>query len=1020
MPADRHFLYRSADDVFYAFNFDGTAVTDDNQNVATVAANIAITAAAASATRIFAFDNANDIVRVWDTDWNRQSSEEFTPRSTTYRAMACSDTHLIMINASETAEYYNLSDLSADTTKDQALGTGRVQGATVAGGFLYTLDDTNNLIEKRNLDGTQLSPRVTVSPPDLTRRCMISTKTTVLPVNRDTGLAVQYDLNLSRLRSITFGSSNSWFAGLTTFAGEAPPAVPGATTIATVLGQTTINVTLTEADANRSPILRYEYRYAAGTTVPDATTWTPSGLTPTIENLQASTQYTIEARAVNAIGEGPIASATVTTLAPATVPDAVTISEVLTTFSTFMVQFVPGAANRSPITRFEYRYGETIAPTAQWTALAADATEFTVSGLNPETDYDVELRAVNAVGAGPSVRRSLRTDAAPPPVSIESIDEQFIAIGTKNYELIIDITGEPDSVDVKGHMEGFFSDWDSARGQLRIKADEVTRLIEGVTWDLKVIRDTETLIPKIKYNVIPAAPIFETLPLLHLYRGVPINVEIVIQNIPSLLIPNARLIGLKSTLEAYGINIAGEIPTDATFSFNTGNATILIPSETGETSDMHNYPYIIEAGSPPQIGDVTFTPQGRYGEIAFGDLNPDHALGFEWTLSEGDDAWNFFSETRNVINPGEVEITPGHLNVTIKFPNIAAAASYEYQLVSETSETPWIPFVGTLENNMITTIIPDLEDGVEYTLRLRVASPWVGAPISVKVYGGRLAYTIHQMLGGGLRPTGDNMLYLFHTGVANGGSATRIKRVLLPTTFTTPGGLAVDADRNVYILNMVDRAEKALYVFNASVIDGANDGDRIAPSKKNPLPADIGGSSDGRGIAVYNNELYMLLAGTAVGTGVFRNGRTIASLSDANGQTLTGLRYTQLAPPRSTARNPYLDGLSVTDNYMFVMYSGQQRSPARVDLYERDSGVDLTLIFQSYGLFDASANTFSRDDIKGLKVIDDIFYAINDSNRDADLELIRFAFNSGTGRYEQEWFMNLPIGLSQPRFLDML
>ena len=104
MPADRHFLYRSADDIFYAFQFDGTAVTDDNQNVASVATNLAITAAAASATRIFAFDNANDTVRVWDTDWNRQSSEDFSPRGTTYRAMACSDTHLIMINSSETAE----------------------------------------------------------------------------------------------------------------------------------------------------------------------------------------------------------------------------------------------------------------------------------------------------------------------------------------------------------------------------------------------------------------------------------------------------------------------------------------------------------------------------------------------------------------------------------------------------------------------------------------------------------------------------------------------------------------------------------------------------------------------------------------------------------------------------------------------------------------------------------------------------------------------------------------------------
>lgn len=488
-------------------------------------------------------------------------------------------------------------------------------------------------------------------------------------------------------------------------------------------------------------------------------------------------------------------------------------------------------------------------------------------------DLLIGVGATDSIGidAGAGSGTATVTAQVPLPLSIEAIDEQFIAIGTKDYDLIIDITGNPDTVEATGHMEGFSQHWDAAKGQLHIRAEEVTRLISGVFWTVEIRKGTQVLTADIAYHVIPAAPILEALPMIHLYKGVPINVDVVIENIPPLIIPNARLLGLKSELVEYGVNVGGKIPRDANLSLDSGDVTLMIPSDTGETSDMHDYPYVVEAGTPPAIGTPEFTPKGRYGELTFDDVN--HALGYEWTLGEDDAAaWNFFSEARTVIDPSTVEITPGNLSVTLKFPNIAGASSYEYMLESERTSSAWIRFTGTFSNGMITTIIPDLEDGVEYTLRLRVASPWVGTPISVKVYGGRLAYCIHDA------STGDSILYLFHTGVANGGTATRIKRVLLPTTLTTTGGLAVDADRNVYILNTVDRGEKALYVFNASVIDAASDGDRIAPSKKNPLPSDVGSNADGRGLSVYNNELYMLLSSTAAGTGVFRSGRTIASL----------------------------------------------------------------------------------------------------------------------------------------------
>ena len=651
---------------------------------------------------------------------------------------------------------------------------------------------------------------------------------------------------------------------------------------------------------------------------------------------------------------------------------------------------------------------------ARWRVAEANIRTL-LNGLSTTDDLVVGVADAGSIGwdADTGSDTETVTAAVPLPLSIEAIDEQFIAIGTKDYDLVIDITGKPDTVEATGHMEGFAQDWDATNGQLHIRSEEVTRLIAGVTWNIKAIKGTEVLTSEIKYNVIPAAPILEDLPMIHLYKGVPINVDVVIENIPPLIIPNARLLGLKSELLEYGVNVGGEIPADANLTLDSGDVTLVIPSDTGETSDMHDYPYLIEAETPPAITTPEFTPYGNFGELAFDDIN--HALGYEWTLAEGDAAeWNFFNTARNTIHPNEVDITHGHLNVTLTFPNIAGASSYEYLLESELHNVGWTRFTGTLANNMITTIIPDLQDGVEYTLRLRVASPWIGTPISIKVYGGRLAYVIHEKFPNTIA---DSTLYIFHTGVADGGAASRIKRLLLPTTFNDRdariGGLAVDADRNVYILNTVGTSgEKALYVFNASVIDAASDGSRLSPSKKNPLPSDVGGGAQGRGLSIYNDELYMLLSASGTGTDVFDSGMTVASTSVADGQTLTGSRHTVFNLGGTSQRNEYGRGFSVIANLMFVF--GIKSSKAFIDAYARDSGLATTQRFTSFQLADEDNDLIDKGNVTGLKVIDDVFYVIK--NR----ELVRNKFNTSINRYQQQSFMNLPAGLTNPHWLDML
>ena len=351
------------------------------------------------------------------------------------------------------------------------------------------------------------------------------------------------------------------------------------------------------------------------------------------------------------------------------------------------------------------------------------------------------------------------------------------------------------------------------------------------------------------------APIFDALGTIHLYRGVPITFDIIIQNIPPLLIPDAELLGLKSELVEYGVKVAGEISATDTLAFSTGTVTIIVPSEGEGADTTYNYPYIIETGSPPQILAPVFTPKGRYGELEFADVT--HALGYEWTLAEGADAtWTVFDSTRQVIDPGDVVVTQGNLEVTLKFPNIAGASSYEYRLESENHTVDWTAFTGTLSSDgFITTIIPDLQEGVEYTLRLRVGSPWQGVPISLTVYGGRLLYTLHDS-------DGDSFIIEMNTGVIplwepgqQIPAAPILRKILLPAEIVDPDKVFVEGSTVYcsYTDFTPNPDERWVGVFS---IRGLSNNSRASMLRKFKLPF----SSSGGGPFIYDvlgSEIYI-------------------------------------------------------------------------------------------------------------------------------------------------------------------
>lgn len=211
------------------------------------------------------------------------------------------------------------------------------------------------------------------------------------------------------------------------------------------------------------------------------------------------------------------------------------------------------------------------------------------------------------IAADSGIGTATVTAAAIVALSIEAIDEQFIVIGTKDYDLAIDIGGNPDSVKPGGDFEGFYHDWDADTQRLHIKSDEITRLISGAIWTIDLAKGTDTLAAKIIYNVVPAAPIIEDPGAQTLYKGLPYSSSIVVANNPAVSRGRGLLTGLKSepSTDADGastIKTIGVLPRDVNLTETSFDVAYYAENDGG--SDQITVPFSIE-DIPPYIAALS-------------------------------------------------------------------------------------------------------------------------------------------------------------------------------------------------------------------------------------------------------------------------------------------------------------------------------------------------------------------------------------------------------------------------------
>ncbi len=179
-------------------------------------------------------------------------------------------------------------------------------------------------------------------------------------------------------------------------------------------GDTEVTLSWSAPFDGNSPIVRYRYRYAAGTAVPPGTAWTDvpdsgdagnsaadeTGVTVT--GLTNETEYAFEALVVNGVGAGPPARATATPMEDPNLPDRVIELRALPGDAAVTLMWgAPLRSGSSGIDRYEYRHavGSSVPADATWDTVEAERyPSVRISGLENGRDYTFEVRAVNGGG----------------------------------------------------------------------------------------------------------------------------------------------------------------------------------------------------------------------------------------------------------------------------------------------------------------------------------------------------------------------------------------------------------------------------------------------------------------------------------------------------------------------------------------------------------------------------------------------------------------------------------------------
>jgi hypothetical protein len=195
---------------------------------------------------------------------------------------------------------------------------------------------------------------------------------------------------------------------------QTPAGVPGAPSalVATITGNTTVNVAFTAGAENGADVTNYMYSLDSGVSY---TAFSPAQITPplTISGLTLGNSYSITLKEIDA---GGISLASTAVAVEFTSPNIPTGLHATTEPNKTTIAFVSPSPGGALITNYEYSLdgGATFAAFSP----AQTSSPVSITGLSDSASYDIQFKAVNIIGKSAASSTVSIMPATPPPETV--------------------------------------------------------------------------------------------------------------------------------------------------------------------------------------------------------------------------------------------------------------------------------------------------------------------------------------------------------------------------------------------------------------------------------------------------------------------------------------------------------------------------------------------------------------------------------------------------------------------------
>ena len=310
------------------------------------------------------------------------------------------------------------------TVKNQGLSVSWTEPAT--NGSAITDYDVQYRACTKSADLTCASSPTWGSWTDRTGETASDTATTVELTGLTNGTAYQV-----QVRAANAQGESDW-SPLAKATAATTPSAPGQPTVTTGAQQLAVSWTAPSSDGGEA-ITGYKVRYCDQSTACDADDeWTTETLTGTdtttdLTGLTNGTTYRVQVAATNSVGDS--AWSTYRTGIPKDKPAQPNAPTLVSGSSSLWAKWDAPANNGSSITGYKLRYcgGDTADcgsdDSTDWTERSTSSTSYTISGLTNGTQYQVKVRARNAIGDSDWSYDTYGTPGAPAAPSTPSLTE---------------------------------------------------------------------------------------------------------------------------------------------------------------------------------------------------------------------------------------------------------------------------------------------------------------------------------------------------------------------------------------------------------------------------------------------------------------------------------------------------------------------------------------------------------------------------------------------------------------------